>query len=160
AQLDDPDIATRERATAALTAQGPKVVGLLREAAKSPNPERARRAAAGLKAIAQNEARNKLPPSAPPPPALPTPAGAGEALLAYVAFTEDRPMREEIGKALKSLARGAGPVDPALVAALSDPLPLRRTLAAEALAGAKGGNHRPALRQLLTDADAEVRLRV
>jgi hypothetical protein len=46
-----------------------------------------------------------------------------------------------------------------LVKALTDPLPGQRLAAAEALAGG-GADQWPAVRKLLTDPDAEVRLRV
>jgi HEAT repeat protein len=156
-KLGDPSADTRDRAAAALIAQGPKVAGLLKEAAKSANAEQAKSAATCLKTIAQKDAHNKLPLSAARLLAIRKPAGAAEALLAYVTFSDDSRVKDEIGKALKTLA--AGGADAALIAALGDPLPLRRILAAEALAGANGGKHLPALRKLLKDADVEVRLR-
>ena len=158
-QLADKSTAQRERAQAALIEQGSKVIGLLRAAAQGPDADVARRAELCLKDIALKEAKEKLPTSAPRLLAARKPAGASAALLAYVAFTDDRVMKDEIGKALASLIRAEGKADPAVLQALSDPLPVRRIVAAEALAG-EGTKHWPALRKLLGDADPEVRLRV
>jgi hypothetical protein len=142
-----------------LIALGSKVAGLLRQAAKSPDAERARRAELCLNEIAEKEERDRLPPSAPRLLAIRNPAGAVEALLGYVPFTTDRSMKEEIVKSLKSLLLTADKAEGALLDALTDPLGERRMVAAEVLAGA-GAKHWPALRKLFGDSDAEVRLRV
>jgi HEAT repeat protein len=157
-QLGDNDFGTREVASAGLVAQGVKVVGLLR-AAKSPNPEHARRVEVCVQEITQNEARDKLPLSAPALLATRKPAGATDALLAYLAFTDDRAMTTEVARALTSLLRSQGTADAALVKALTDPLAARRSAAAEALVGAGGAAH-PAVRKLLTDAEPGTRLAV
>src|SRR5262249_30277783 len=52
-----------------------------------------------------------------------------------------------------------GKPDPALIAALGDPLPLRRSAAAAAVSRAQNADALDAVRPLLKDADAEVRLR-
>ncbi|HYV36130.1 MAG TPA: HEAT repeat domain-containing protein [Gemmataceae bacterium] len=103
--------------------------------------------------------KDKLPVVAPRLLAIRKPGGAAAALLAYLPLTNDRTMQEAIGKALKSLVVLEGKADPALVKALSDPLPGQRLAAAEALAGG-GADHWPAVRKLLTDPQTEVRLRV
>jgi hypothetical protein len=159
-QLGDKAAAQRERAAAALIAHGPKVNGLLRAAAKSENAEQARRAELCLQQIALKDAKEKLPVSAPRLLAARKPPGASAALLAYLAFSENRLMNDEIGKALASLIRTAGKADPAVLEALSDPLAKRRLAAAEALAEAREVKAFPAVRKLLGDADPEVRLRV
>jgi HEAT repeat protein len=159
-QLGDKSVAARDRAVAALVAQGTKVIGLLRDAAKNSDVEQARRAGFCLQQIALKEAKDKLPLAAPRLLAARQPAGASAALLAYLAFADDRVMKDEIGKALVSLARAADKVDPALVEGLDDQLPVRRVMAAATLASTGGPAYLAAVRKLLRDVDSEVRLHV
>jgi HEAT repeat protein len=158
-QLGDQSFLKRERATTELLLMGPKVIGLLRTAAKSNDLEQSRRASACLKQILLNEEKEKLPTAAPRLLAVRKPPAACQALLAYLPFTDDATMKEEIGKALRTLAVTDGKPDPAILVALSDSLPLRRAAAAEALVRARGTGL-PEVRKLLTDADPHVRLRV
>jgi HEAT repeat protein len=157
-KLGDKSAAARQQATVELIALGSKAAVLLREAAKSPDAERARRAEICLTEIAHNEGRNKLPPSAPRLLAVRKPAGAAAALLGYVPFADDLSMKEEIVKSLKSLVLTADQ-EAAVVAALRDSWPVRRIVAAEVLAAASS-QHWPTLRKLFADTDPEVRLRV
>jgi HEAT repeat protein len=159
-QLGDAKFASRERATNALALMGPKVVALLRDAAKSPEPERSQRAASCLKRIEQNEDKHRLPIAAARLLAIRHPPGATEALLAYLPFNDDFAMKTEVGTALKQLAVAAGKPDPALLKALSDTLPIRRIAAAETLAGAGFADSYPSVRRLLGDSDPSVRIRV
>jgi hypothetical protein len=92
--------------------------------------------------------------------ALRKPAGAVEALLAYVACTEDETMRGEVAGALRRLAGTGGKGDPVLVKALQDAAPVRRAIAGEVLAGTADVEVRAGVRKLLADPDLEVRLRV
>jgi WD40 repeat protein/HEAT repeat protein len=124
------------------TMQGPALLAALRERASDTNEE-----------------LEKLPSVLPRLLAVRKPAGATEALLAFLPFTDDQAMKEEIGKALKSLVLVDGQPDPAVLKALNDPLPVRRIAAAEALVGTGSAAH-PLVRKLLTDGDLEVRLRV
>ena len=55
-------------------------------------------------------------------------------------------MKDEITKALKSLLLSSEKADPAVLQALGDPLAVRRVVAAEALLGAGGAKHWPAVR--------------
>ena len=158
-QLGDTSFAKRDRAVAELIAMGFRVVGLLREAVKSTDLERAKRAEMCLKQITQKEEKEKLPTAAPRLLAVRKPPGAAAALLGYLPFTDDNLMKQEIDKALKDLVLVEGKADPAVLKALSDPRPVRQIAAAEALAGAGGATHWPAIRKLLTDAMPEVRLR-
>jgi HEAT repeat protein len=160
AQLADKSLAKREQASAELTALGPKVVGVLREAANSANTEQARWAEKCLKDIAQQESKGKLPLAAPRLLAVRRPAGATAALLAFLPFTEDSAMKEEVVKAAQALVRADGPGVAEALAALADERPVCRQAAAEILAGAGGDKQKAAVRKLLTDADPAVRLRV
>jgi hypothetical protein len=158
-QLGDESAAKRDKAGADLTALGAKVVGLLR-AAKSPDDEHARRVAACLQEIARNGGQPRLPLAAPGLLAARKPPGAAAALLAYLPDADNASMKNEITRALTSLVRAADTVDPVVVQALGDALPLRREVAAEALAAAGGANRLAAVRPLLKDAEPGVRLRV
>lgn len=156
-KLGDRSFAARERAAMDLVALGPKAVPLLRQAAQGKDLEIVRRAQACLTQIAENDV--KLPLAAARLLALRRPSGAAEALLAYAPFAENEPMLEELAAALQILAAPAGKPEASLVQALTDPTPLRRGLAAEALAKANLVHVFPALRKLLDDPDAGVRLR-
>ncbi|HYV36131.1 MAG TPA: HEAT repeat domain-containing protein [Gemmataceae bacterium] len=158
--LGDASFSKREKATTALIAQGSKVLPLLRAVAAGGNLEKTKRVESCLKQITLNAARDKLPLSAPRLLALREPARATETLLGYVPYTDDRSMQQEIVKCLTNLLAAGGNADVAVVNALSDSSPLRRITAAEVLAATGGGKHLPAIRKLLKDKDAEVRLRV
>lgn len=157
-KLGDNSFAAREQAGAALVALGHKAVPLLRHAAQGNELEKVRRAEACLAQIAEQHA--KLPLAAARLLALRRPSGAAAALLAYLPFAENEPMTEEIGLALKSLALRDGKPEAVLLQALADPLPLRRGLAAEALALSGSAEALPAVRKLLEDREPSVRLRV
>jgi HEAT repeat protein len=157
-QLGSSVFIRRERAVADLVAQGTKVIGLLRDASKSKDPELAQRAEICLKAIAKNEALDRLPLTAPRLLAIRQSADASETLLAFLPFADDHAMSAEIVKTISILVRAEGKADAALAKALSDPMPARRIVAAEILARAGIASH-PAVRKLLTDADLQVRLK-
>src|SRR5262249_51171779 len=129
-QLGDKAFSVRERAAAELVTLGPKVVPLLRLATQSADPERARRAEARLGQIAQREDKHKLPAAGARLLVMRKPAGAIEALLAYLPFADEEAMQAEVGKAVKALGLEGGKPHPAVVQALDDPLPLRRAVAA------------------------------
>jgi HEAT repeat protein len=151
--------ATREQAVTELAAYGNLAAPFLREATRGTDLERTRRAEACLKLIARNETIG-LPMAAPRLLALRKPAGAVEVLLDYLPYAESEAMAGEVHRALAALALRDGTPDPALVRALEDKLPARRAAAGEALAQAGEPNIRGAVRKLLQDADAAVRLQV
>jgi RNA polymerase sigma factor (sigma-70 family) len=160
ADLGDKVFATRQRATADLVALGPPVVPLLRQALRGADLEQGRRLGHCLEQIARDHERDTLPVVAARLLALRKPAGATATLLAYVAFTEDEVMKGEVAKALQRLAGSSADAGPVLVKALQDAAPVRRAVAGEALAGVADAEVRAAVRKLLADPDAEVRLRV
>jgi hypothetical protein len=88
------------------------------------------------------------------------PAGAAEALIAYLPFAETYQSRQLVVSALKSVAIRDGKTDPALTAALSDKVSVRRQCAAEALLQLGGVEDRKAIRKLLQDSDPQVRTTV
>jgi HEAT repeat protein len=91
--------------------------------------------------------------------ALRKPAGAAQALLAFAPFAEDDCVIDEIVVALADMARQEAGAGSALVNALTARLPETRGVAADALCRAGLTEHQPAVRKLLGDSDANVRLR-
>jgi HEAT repeat protein len=158
-RLGDEDFAARERASADLAALGTLALPQLREAVSDKDPEVARRAKACVGRI-EREPAHRLPAAAVRLVALRKPAGAAEALLAYLPFAEEESVATEVRTALTALALREDKPEPALVAALSDTRGVVRSAAAEALAKGGGEGARPAVRKLLADADPQVRLRV
>src|SRR5207248_1746261 len=61
------------------------------------------------------------------------PAGAAEALVGFLPLADTEALADEIRAALVALAVRDGKADPALLAALGDPSPVRRTAAYVAL---------------------------
>jgi HEAT repeat protein len=152
----------RDEASKKLIDHGPPALTFLREAARDPDLEIARRAFICLEKIKRG-----------PGPALPaaairvlvgqtaehSPTPAIQALLAYVPFADDAGVEEEALNALCLLAVRQGRVDPLLPAALHDGSAARRAAAAYVLARTGTAEHCLAVRKLLGDADAAVRFR-
>jgi HEAT repeat protein len=88
------------------------------------------------------------------------PPGVTEALLQFLPNAAEEQTTEEVWYALDSVAAGAGKLDPALLSALKDRAPARRAAAACIVACRGNAQERAGVRQLLTDPDAMVRLRV
>jgi HEAT repeat protein len=158
-KLSAREFLVRERASAALVAFGPRVAPLLREALKSKDSERARRAATCLERIARAKS-DPLPLAAARLVSLRRPTGAAEVLLDYLPWAEGEDQVDAVQTALGGLALQDGKPEPSLVGALDDKTPLRRQAAAVALASHGGAEGRTAAHKLLTDPDRSVRLRV
>jgi HEAT repeat protein len=156
-QLGDDEYAVRQRASAALEAMGPPVALLLRQHAHDADLEVGTRARA-LLAVLDREKVRPLSAVTVRLAALRRPPGAAAALLAFLPFAEDEAMAAEVQSALAALAVRDGKPEPALLAALDDPEPLRRAVAGAALVAA--GLERPQARRLLQDRNPRVRLRV
>jgi hypothetical protein len=157
-QLGDDSFEVREKASADLVAVGRVAAPALRAALKDPDAEVARRAADCLRLI-ENDAGPMLASAALRRLSALKPAGAAEVLLDYLPGADAEGVAEEVRDALPAVALRDGKADPALVKALSDPAPLRRGAAAEALCRAGARDQRDALLKLLQDRDAGVRLR-
>ena len=164
-QLGDSDFATREKAFAGLISLGPSALVGLKQAESNPDTEVQQRA---------KDLRDRLEAKAEPAIQAATarlvakekPAGAAEVLLAFLPFAPDLTVTDEICKALGSVAAPSGKVDPAVLQALGDKLPIKRGAAAEALVRAdvkkqlpEADKHLPEVRKLLKDAEPSVRLR-
>jgi hypothetical protein len=87
------------------------------------------------------------------------PADSVETLLRYLPYEADVEVQEEIWFGLDALTKADGKVPEPLASALNDVVPVRRALAA-CIVGHRGDERqRKAVRDLLKDADATVRLR-
>jgi HEAT repeat protein len=158
-QLGHDDFNQRERAQEALQRQGSSVAPLLRQALASADEEIKKRAQKALDAIEKDKTSSLLPVQARLM-GYRKPAGAAPVLLAYVPFADEETVFEEVRGALAAVAVRDGKADADLVKALDDKLPVRRGVAAEALALGGALEQRPAVRKLLKDADVDVKLRV
>ncbi|HZT81773.1 MAG TPA: HEAT repeat domain-containing protein [Gemmataceae bacterium] len=154
-RLGDESFEVREQATRELIARGRSAVPFLRPALRDPDPEIARRAARCLEAIAGGN-EPALAASAARLVAARKPDGAAAALLAYLPAADDETTEEAVLQALAAVGVRDGKPESAVVAALADRQPMRRAGAAMVL-GKAVPKHRPAVRRLLTDADARVR---
>lgn len=156
-QLGDNSFKLREQAVAELVTVGPRAVPALREAARGGDLEKVRRAETCLARIAQAQAH--FPQAAPRLLALRRPPGAVAALLDFLPFAESEAMIDEVSLALKAITEQEGRAEPELMRALADVDPLRRGVAAEALARASLTEVLPEVRKLLADRELLVRLR-
>jgi HEAT repeat protein len=164
-RLGDESPAVRRKAVAELIALGPPAVPHLRAAVKdSDRATRARQARACLEAIEEHS--EELTTAAVRLLAERRPEGAVAALLDFLPNAESDAVLEATRQALRK-AVGLGPdeVPPreppaALLAALKDPLALRRAVALEILAAFPKSVPGAMLRKLLDDPSATVRLRV
>ena len=157
-QLGSLDFRRREAASEALVKKGPCVVDLLRTALRGDSLEAARRAEKCLERIrAADVAADAV------APAIRllvkrNPAELASVLLAFLPFSDSEYVNDEIRDALKrSVKAGKTPVA-ALVAATKDSSPIRRAVAAEALA--ESNDHAGLVRSLLKDESPVVRLRL
>jgi predicted Rdx family selenoprotein len=153
-QLGADNFDDRESASKALQKIGGRATPLLRAAKHSLDVEIAKRAGQLLKEIAAPAPLSAV--AAAKLLVRRAPTDAVAVLLAYLPFAADGAVEDEVLTALLALTPD-GKADPALTAALTDPLPIKRGAAAYVLGrkGDKAGND--AVRKLLTDADATVR---
>lgn len=86
------------------------------------------------------------------------PAGAVEALINYLPFADDETVVQEIETALLAVGMHDGNPDSALLRALRDATPIRRSVAAHVLCQIGGRTGRAAVRPLLKDAKPSVRM--
>jgi hypothetical protein len=155
--LGNDDFNVREKAQADLVRLGSLAEPFLREALKNPDPEVVRRAQDCLSLI-KSGAGSATDMAALRLLAARKPAGAAEALLAYLPFAANHLAADEVKTALAAVAVRDGKPDKALLAALTDKLPQRRAAAALALCRTCGSEQHKAVRALLQDADLTVRL--
>jgi HEAT repeat protein len=158
AQLGEDSFEMREKASAELAAFGSVAGPLLRKALDSSDVEVVRRA---QRLLQKTDAGPNLGVfiAATRVLAARKPKEAAATLLAFLPFAEAA-LRDDVHSALAAVAvRGRKP-EPALVNALTDPSPLLRAAAGEALLRARVPSLQTALRALLKDPDPEVRKRI
>ncbi len=159
-QLGSEIYRLREQAMAEIIGRGPVVQDLLVQASHDDDLEIARRAEKSLARIREQDAAVEVAPAAARLLAARKPAGTVETLFAYLPFADNDGIAEETREVLALLAHKGGKVHPVLRAGLSDPVPLRRAAAGEALCRAGLEDQKPAVRKLLDDPDPFVRLRI
>jgi hypothetical protein len=159
-QLGDYSFKVRQQATDGLVAQGVLALPLLREAAKDSDLEVKRRARECIRRIEATATPVYELCAAARVLAVRKPPGAAETLLAFLIGVEDDETAEGVQAALAGVAVRNGKPEQVLVDALADKSPHRRAAAGAALAYAGVKEQQTAVRKLLADADAEVRLRV
>jgi HEAT repeat protein len=157
--LGSPDPKLAEKAATALIVRGPLAVPALRRAANDladkTLAERARkilghiegRAGADLAAAVARLLGSRKP------------AGAVEALLAYLPYADDSAVLDAIGAALGQLAYPDGKADPALVSAVESEVAVQRAAAVEALTRTDHPETRPVIAKRLSDRAPAVRQR-
>jgi HEAT repeat protein len=157
-RLGDEDYERREKAARELVSLGRPALSRLRKARDDDEDAEVRRLAAHcVREIEKSLNRDVAFAAVRQLIAQPVP-GTAEVLLAYLPDA-DAETAETIFFALQTVAVHDGRVDPVLRAALTDAAPLRRSAAALVLGRRGTDDDRAAVRQLLTDRDAEVRLR-
>jgi HEAT repeat protein len=157
-QLGSDDFAVRESASGHVLAMGRLALPRLREAVKDRDIEVSRRAKMLIERL-ETGRDVRLPVAALRLLAVRKPAGAVEALLAYLPFADDEDREEEVRKSLMVLAQRDGQLDPALRRALADAQPKVRAVVAEALIAGGGTEGRAAIRKVLLEDVPSVRLR-
>jgi hypothetical protein len=157
-RLGDRSFRRREQAAAELESAGRVALPFLRRGLRSGDPEVVRRAEGCIRHI-EHGPEISLAGAAARLLAVHKPEGTAAVLLAYLPFADDESVAEEAGAALAAAAVRAGTPEPVLVEALADRLPVKRAAAAEALCRAGAAGPRQAVRRLLRDPEAAVRLR-
>ena len=158
-KLGDPTSAVRDRSAAELVGWGPLAVPVLRQAVNDlDDREAAGRARKCLQWI-EGSSSATLPVAAARLLAVRKPAGAADALFAYLPLADNKSVLDEIAVALCAVAYSEGKPEAALMRALKDPLSVRRAAAGMALYRVDQPEQWPAVRKLLQDPKPTVRLR-
>jgi hypothetical protein len=157
-QLGSDSFAIREHASNALTAFGPLVLPLLQQTIGQAEDLEVRRRARD----AVRQLQNRWPPALAAAAArllgLRKPPGTAETLLAFLPGPCDESAGDEIQNTLLAVARSRSEVHPIFVRALSSPEPTRRISAAVTLCRLDTSEYWQAVRKLLHDPEASVRL--
>ncbi len=155
-QLTSDKAEERQAASVAIIKFGKKAIPVLRRAQQDANAKLSEAATKCLQTL-ESEDPGPLSVTAIKLLALRKPAGAAEAMLAYLPFADSEELSDDILHCLPALALQDGKPDPALVKALHDPLKVRRLAAIEALAAVT--SERETIRKLLKESDGDVRLK-
>jgi HEAT repeat protein len=157
-RLTGPSLEDQIQAGSDLVALGPLAVSGLRRVANDLETPDARERARRCLALVEGPQGAALVSAAARVVARRKPAGAVEALLAYVPFADNDEVTREVTAALRAVAVSGGRADPALGRALADAVPVRRAIAGAVLSQAGGPEQRQAAEKLLKDKNPEVRM--
>lgn len=157
--LGADDYFARQKASASLVALGRVALSFLHDAAdaKDQDPEVRHRANECVALIEQGTVAS-LPIAVVRLVGKKKPAGAAEALLAYLPVAEHEGVAQEARNALTAVAVRDGELDPAVKSALATGNPVQRAAAAEAAYRAGGTADKTPALALLKDRDPAVRL--
>jgi HEAT repeat protein len=159
-QLADKDPAGHAKATGGLVALGPAAIKPLRAAANDIKDTDAGDRARKTLALIEGQAGAQLVAAAARLVGAHKPDGAAQALIDYYPFADDEGVARDVEAALARVALAKGKPDPALVQALKDESPARRSAAAVALCQAGGISVHDRVRPLLKDPKPTVRFQV
>lgn len=157
-QLDSRHFLERQEATEKLAGFGPPALPFLRAALRGNGLEKTRRVEQCIAAI-ERAGSADLPGAAARLIKARKPDGALSVLLAYFPFANDDALEDDLLDALTAVGVRDGRCDTALVEALRDPVAARRAAAALVVGRSGDAAQRRAVRVLLADRDAQVRLR-
>lgn len=157
-KLGDNAAEAREAATTELMGFGKKAAPLLRRVIYQGHTRIAPFATKVLDAI-EKDSPNPLPGVAARLLGLRRPEGTAEALVGFAPFCESDDVLAELVEILAAVGVSGGKGADALVKGLQSDVPERRMAAVMALARGKASEDIAAMRKLLTDKDAVVRLR-
>jgi HEAT repeat protein len=157
-QLGHRSFSKRSKAEKELLKYGPLARRRLHQALEHPDLEIADRARKCLAKI-DNGPGPYLATAAVHLLARRKPAGAVEALLAYIPWVDDTAVEEEVLTALRTLGVRKHQPEASLVKAAADPQPARRAAAGFVLGRLKNPAHKAAVARLLKDKDPGVRYR-
>ncbi len=152
ARFGADDFEEREKAAQEILAYGSAAIGPLKKAERDSDPEIAYRARYALRRL-ETIPHAAVAAAAVRAVARLKPDGAAAVLIGFLPVADSEPLMDTIRQALVELAVNNGKAEPALLAALADPLPLRRAAAYVALTN--GGNPNERIR--IKDAYPKVR---
>jgi HEAT repeat protein len=159
-RLADREPAVQKAAAGELVACGPASIPFLRRAVNDVDQPQVQALARQCLQHLDVNAGGDLTGCAARVLAVRKPDGATEALLAFVPFAENEHVVAEVEAALAVVGVRDGKADPALLQALTDKVPARRSAAAAALSQGRAHDAFAAVRKLLADPKPTVRLRV
>lgn len=157
-QLGSESFRTRERAGRELTRFGSMILPLLRQTISSTSDLEVRRRARDCVEKIQARSPAALVASAARLVGQRRPPGAAETLLAFLPGPGEERVTEAIQDALVEIARADQGTEAIFAASLASATPARRGSAAVVLCRVGTAAHRPAVRRLLSDPEASVRL--
>jgi hypothetical protein len=157
-ELGNDSFEIRHQASEQLRDLGPVIVPVLRPALRSRDLETRRRAERLFDQL-EKRLNPGLVPAAARLLAVRRVPGSTAALVTYLPDTLSPSEADEIRAALAEISCPGGKPDKEIIAALSDPHPVRRAVAAQIVGRSGSREHAPAVLILLADKDPTVRMR-